>query len=385
MTNQFSRNPSALAARPLSGRGRHLLAVATLVLAALLVPAFLACRTPEVVAAEPSAMVIGVENLALVESTELVSGPLLSGALAAEQTATVRAEVNATVLSTMAEEGQRVARGAALARLDDSALRDGARAATAALRSADEELRWATREAERAVTLLRSGAVAARVVEESATRRTAAEAQRSDARARLTYAEQQLGKATARAPFAGTVARRAASAGDTVMPGAELFTIVDSAKLRLEAAVPAERLAELRVGAPVTFSVRGAPGRKFVGRIDRISPVADPLTRQVAVFVAVANEGGELVAGLFAEGRVATTVRTGLSLPFAAVDRELGEPAVLKVVDGRVERVAVALGLEDQDAERVEITAGVAAGDRVLMGAARLLTPGTRVELRSAS
>lgn len=385
MTSQPSTARNPLTTPSAAGRGaRRLWLGAALCVFALFPFWLLACGEEETAVAAPAAMVIGQENLAVAATSELVSGPLVSGALAAEKEATVRAEVNATVLSTLAEEGQQVERGALLARLDDGTLRDAASSAAAGLRSAEEEATWAQREAERADTLLRSGAVAQRAVEEAVTRRSGAEARRSEAWARLTSAQEQLRKTSVRAPIAGTVSRRAASAGDTVMPGSELFTVVDPAILRLEAAVPAERLSELRVGTVVSFAVRGAPGQKFTGTIDRISPVADPTTRQVAVFVTVPNADRRLVAGLFAEGRVATVTRSALALPFDAVDRELGEPAVLKIVDGQVQRVPVVLGLEDRETELVEIVSGVDAGDHVLMGAARRVTPGTRVEVRPA-
>jgi membrane fusion protein, multidrug efflux system len=178
------------------------------------------------------------------------------------------------------------------------------------------------------------------------------------------------------------VSDKQVSAGDVVQPGAALFTVVDPSILDLEATVPAERLSALRSGAPVQFNVNGYPGRRFTGEITRINPSADPTTRQVRVYAEIANPDGELVAGLFAEGRIATQSRTALTVPRDAVDRRMAQPALLVVRDNRVGRVDVELGLEDEQEQRVEIRRGaVKAGDVVLLGAAQGITPGTLVQL----
>ena len=78
----------------------------------------------------------------------------------------------------------------------------------------------------------------------------------------------------------------------------------------------------VRVGAEVTFEVRGYPGQAFTGKVERISPTADPTTRQVPIWVTVDDRTGRLVAGLFAaklawehfQGAVPFTAGT-LSLP----------------------------------------------------------------------
>ena len=142
------------------------------------------------------------------------------------------------------------------------------------------------------------------------------------------------------------------NAGDIVTPGAELFTVVDPSSMRLEASVPSESLSELRVGAPVEFQVRGYE-QAFDGRLERIAPQTDAATRQLPIYVAIPNTGGRLVGGLFAEGRVVTQSATGLVVPVNAVNTTGPTPWVLRVVDGRAERVDVTLGLRDpQDRAR---------------------------------
>jgi RND family efflux transporter MFP subunit len=181
------------------------------------------------------------------------------------------------------------------------------------------------------------------------------------------------------------VSDKAVSPGDTVQPGSPLYTVVDPARMRLVAHVPAEGIANLRVGTPVEFVVAGLPGQRFTGAVQRVNPVADPATRQVEIHVALPNAEGRLLSGLFAEGRVATAAKEALAVPAAAIDRSLGEPALLRLAGGRVERVPVRLGITDEDAEKVEVLSGVAAGDLVLVGTARSITPGAKVIVQSGA
>jgi len=91
------------------------------------------------------------------------------------------------------------------------------------------------------------------------------------------------------------------------------------------------------------------------------------------------------VAGLFAEGRVTSERRQAIVVPATAVDTNGQSPWVLRLRDGKAERVPVRVGVRDDRSERIEILSGVAAGDVLLSGAARAITPGTPVTLTGAA
>jgi RND family efflux transporter MFP subunit len=333
---------------------------------------------------EETPLSVGSESLHRVAVAHLSTGPAISGSLEPVREATVRAEVPGAVLSTAVEEGQAVPSGAVLARIEDSGLRETVLSAQSAVRAAEQQLTVATRNAERAEALVEGGAIPEREAESAHWNVTNAQAQLADARSRLTLAEEQLGKTVVRALFPGVVSERHVAAGDTVQPGSELFTIVDPTRMRLAARVPAERLGELRIGTPVEFTVAGMPDH-FQGHIERINPVVDPTTRQVEIHVSLPNDAGRLVGGLYAEGRVAAAARDVLAVPEAAIDQATGEAGVLRVAGGKVERVPVELGMRDEETEQVEVRSGLAEGDLLLIGAARGITPGARVQVEEAS
>jgi len=331
----------------------------------------------------PVAVQIGAENVVAVESGTIVVGPIISGELTPTREATVRAELGGAVLEVTVEEAQAVSKGALLARIETRTLEDARQSAASAVRSAENQLAVARRETERTERLVEAGALAARELDIARNTVTTAEAGVADARSRLASAERALGDTTIRAPFSGIVASRSVHTGDIVVPGAEMFRIIDPSSMRLEASVPSEDLSVLRVGAAVDFTVRGY-GRSFSGRIERIAPQADSTTRQVPIYVAIPNVGGKLVAGLFAEGRVVSQSASGLIVPINAVNTAEAEPWVLRVRNGATERVAVMLGLRDPRREQVQIASGLDKGDVLLRGAAQGISPGTPVKLANA-
>jgi RND family efflux transporter MFP subunit len=339
---------------------------------------------PEESAAAPARseaiVTVGPENVTVAQLTELRSGPPVSGSLEPQQAATVRAQVSGSVLRTYAEEGARVRRGALLASLDDTAVRDAFLSARSQIRSAESALVLARRNAERTERLAQAGAVPDRDLENARLDVTNAEGALADARARLASASDQLEDTQVRAPFGGVVSERQADAGDVVQVGAALFTIVDPRSLRLEAGVPADQIGRLRVGTPVEFEVSGG-NQRITGRIDRINPVVDPATRQVRIYVSVPNSEQQLAAGLFAEGRVATDTKRAVAVPVTAVDSRGTTPVLHVVKQGRVAEIPVKLGVRDEVAEMVEVLAGLAADDTVLLGSAQGIATGSRVRV----
>lgn len=343
-----------------------------------------ACGGKEAKEAEAAAAVvapiqqIGPENIAVARNDTLRSGPAISGTLVPDREARIRAEISGAVLQTFVDEGQRVQAGTVLGRIDDAVLRDGAASARSSAAQARVAAEQAERELQRSRTLVAAGAIAQRDVESAERGSLVAQAALADSRSRVATAEKALRSATVRAPFAGVVSQKAVNPGDIVAPGAAMFTIIDLRSLRLEASVPTSALGDIRVGAPVSFSVNGFADRQLEGRITRVNPAVDPLTKQVGILASVPNTG-ELVSGMFAQGRVNSQRRVGILVPQLAVDETAVAPYVMRLKAGKVERVDVQLGARDEGAQALEITSGLAAGDTVLLGAARGFTAGSQV------
>jgi membrane fusion protein, multidrug efflux system len=331
--------------------------------------------------AKTETMVVGPENITVAANGSIMTGPSISGTLEPDREAVLRAQVSGSVLQTYADQGQAVNTGTVLARIDASGIQDAYTSARAGLVSARNAADVAAKDLARNEKLLAAGAIAERDIDQSRRASIAAQAALEDANSRLATAEKAYRSTTVTAPFSGVVSERPVSSGDVVQPGTALFTVVDPSSMRLEASVPAEQLASIRIGVPVNFTVSGYPGRQFVGRITRINPTADPTTRQVRIYVSIPNEGRALVGGLFANGRMSTATKMGLVVPQAAVDVRGSIPSVIRVKQGRAEKVPVQIGLTDKTSETIEVLSGLQPGDTLLLGAALGITPGTLIRI----
>ncbi len=328
---------------------------------------------------------ITADNISVVESSEIASGPSISGELLADRSASVRAEVAGSVVQVYVEVGQRVTAGMALARIDATTASAAELSARTGVTATEAQAAQAKKELDRAERLNAAGAIADRDLENARLTYSTTLAQLANVKSAYAQANKQLRNATVRAPFAGVVAAKVVSAGDVVSPGAALFTVVDPKSMRLEAAVPASQIGQIRVGQPVRFEVSGYGDRKFTGTVTRVSPVADPTTRQVQILASIPNSAGTLVGGLFAEGRVNAESRTALVVPATAIDQRGARPIVMRLRAGRVERVSVTLGIRDDQRENFEITQGLQRGDTVLLGAAQAIGEGKQVRVTSVN
>jgi RND family efflux transporter MFP subunit len=341
------------------------------------------CADPEQPPAE-APVVLSASDVATVRQDSIATGPRISGTLEPAQRAVIRAEAGGSVLEVNVDLGQTVRAGDRLGRIESAGTGDLWRSTQVAVTSAQQDLQNAQREFDRIQRLADAGAVSLRDLEMASSARAAAAARLEGAKAQQSTAGSQLARTTLKSAIDGVVSQRAVNPGDVVAPGSPMFTVIDPSSLRLEGSVPASAAAQLQLGTPVTFRVQGFPD-DFAGTITSISPAVDAASRQIPILVSIPNTSGRLLAGLFADGRVATEQRNGLVVPTAAVDFSETVPVLYRITDGKVERVEVQIGIRDESSELTEIVSGVQAGDTVLVGAAHDVPPGTPVQLQQGA
>ncbi len=268
----------------------------------------------------------------------------------ARQRATLAARIPASVVELPWREGDRVATGALVARLDDTALRSGLVAAEAAAKAADVDLA-------RVEALLKKGAATPKEAEESRARAAATAAATAAARDRLTYS-------ALRAPFAGTVASRPASVGDVVTPGTTIIEIEGSGGLEVWATVEGTLVSRLRPGLTVPALVDGQT-EPLMATLRAVSASGDPATHRFEVRADLPAAPG-LRSGLFARLLVPSPAGIPrLLVPSGAVLRRGGLNGVFVVAGGRARLRWVAVGATEGSS--TEVRAGVDAGDRVVL------------------
>lgn len=342
----------------------------------------LACGGGDPPATDAAPTLLQADDVVVATRQPIATGPRLSGTLEPREKAVLRAETAGSIVDLRAELGDPVLVGQVLARIDNSAAGSGFQSAQSGVASAEQAVVMAERELQRVTTLAQAGALSPRDREMAESQLLQAKSALAGARAQLASQGVQVDATVVKSPIAGVVASRDVSSGDVVSPGVALFTVIEPSSLRLEASVPAAAVGTLSQGTPVFFTVQGYAGKAFEGTVERVAPAVDPVSRQIPVIVTIPNEGGELLAGLFAEGRVAVERRDGIVVPADAVDTDGPQPWVFKVVDGRVKRAEVTLGLADDQADTVEIVTGVDPGDTLVLSGARDVEDGAPVEIR---
>jgi RND family efflux transporter MFP subunit len=331
-------------------------------------------------------LLLAQEDLLILRTNLLATGPVISGAVQPERRADLRAEVAAVVLQVLKENGESVRAGDLLIRLDDTSIRDSLTSAEEAVRASMQSMEQAERQFQRLKTLQAQGMSSMQALEDAEVRRNNAQSDWVVAKARVVAARQQLRRTEVRAPFDGVVSERKASAGDTAAVGKELVKVMDPRSMRFEGLVTADRMHELKVGQTVSFRVNGFPQGDFAGTVRRVDAAANATTRQVEVIVAFVDAAkAPRVAGLFAEGRVETGGAQALTLAESALVRAGDAVHVWRLQGSKLNKVPVKVGERDTRTGEFPVLSGLASGDRVLRNPGGSLLDGQSFDWASAS
>ncbi|MBR7777596.1 efflux RND transporter periplasmic adaptor subunit [Undibacterium rugosum] len=329
-------------------------------------------------------LTIAPEDVLKVESNALASGPVITGSVQPERKADLRAEVQAIVLQVLKENGDIVKRGDILVKLDETSIRDNLNSAEDAARSASLALDQSDRALQRLKTLRASGMTSLQALDDAEVRVNAARSELSAAKARAASARQQLQRTVVRAPFDGVVSERKVSAGDTATPGKELVKVIDPTSMRFAGKVSTDKIAQVQIGQAVSFRINGYQ-QEFRGKITRLDPAANDVTRQVEVLVAFADKNQPKVSGLYAEGNIEATTINALTLPESAVVKTGDTAYAWRVAGKNLSKVNLATGKRDQRTGNIEIRSGLAVGDLVMRNPGSALKDGQAIELAAAN
>lgn len=304
-------------------------------------------------------------ELAPVQQTAIRDTVDLVGQLEAEESVVLKPETSGVVASVGFEDGDEVQAGQVLLQLRDGEQRARRHEAEAQLKLAEDEL-----------TRTRALAVRQTVSVAELDRATAtAEA----ARARRDLAQVELDRMTIRAPFDGVLGARLVSPGDRVSKTTALVRIDAVDRLRLLFSVPELAVTAMRVGSPVAMSVAAYPDERFPGEVYFVAPTLDVASRRLPLRAWIGNEAHRLRPGMFANIRLEVARRDdALVIPEAALAYDADGPFVWRVGAGdTAQRVPVAIGI--RQAGQVEVTSGLAAGDRIVTAGTHKVVPGAVV------
>ncbi|MBV8449290.1 MAG: efflux RND transporter periplasmic adaptor subunit [Hyphomicrobiales bacterium] len=335
---------------------------------------------------------------------EFVDRFFVSGTLVPRDEAMVGAQIDGLrIVELLADDGDHVAKGQVLARLDRNQLDALVAENDAALTRADAAITQATSqigqyeagltqaqaELDRARKLDVQIVTQATLDQKIAAFRTAqsllaagkgalavAEADKASREAERRELMVRIDRTEVKAPVAGIISRRTARLGAVALSASDaLFRIITDGAVELEADVPEQWLARLKVGMPSKIGLPGIEG-EVEGNVRLVSEEVDKATRLGKVRIALPLEAQAHI-GSFASGVVILARRSGVGVPTSAVTRGEDGDFVQVVTDDRIEQRKVVTGITN--ARLTELREGLAEGEIVVARAAAFLRAGDHV------
>ncbi len=286
------------------------------------------------------------------------------GSLRSDESVIIRPEISGRISEIVFEEGQKVARGTALVRLD-------AAIARAQVEQQNASLALSRVNHERAQDLMRKGAGSQRAYDEALAKLRADEAS-------LALAQATLDKATLSAPFDGILGLRKVSVGDYVNPGQDLVNIENIETLKVDFRVPETYAMQLKTGQDIRVSLDAIPGATYDGKVYAIDPAHDPNGRAVILRARMANKDGLLRSGMFARVTlIIEDLKERILLPETALVPMGQEHFVFRLVENKAQLTKIKIGQRRTGV--IEVVEGLVPSSIVITEGALKLRDGVTV------
>jgi RND family efflux transporter MFP subunit len=287
----------------------------------------------------------------------------------AEEETGVVAKVSGVVEEIHVEEGDFVAAGTVLAKLDDEMI-------AVQLEQAKADLRKQENNFERNRDLHEKQLVSTEVFQQ-----VKFEYERQ--KAAYDLAELSLKYTSIKTPISGVVAERNIKVGNMVLQNQSIFRVSGLNPLIAILHVPERQLERMRVGQRAVLHIDALGGIDFPGYIKRISPVIDSATGTVKVTLEIKDPAGRVRPGMFARVKIVYDVHSGTTLAAKdAIIAEDRESSVFVVQDSTAYKRKVVLGYTNTT--HVEILEGLMPGDTIVTTGKGSLKDSTKVEIVTA-
>lgn len=309
-------------------------------------------------AAKNSLSVSSVEGF-IVKTSALTESITASGTLIAAEETELHPEASGRVVRLNLPEGKRVRRGEVLLKVFDGDLQTQRQKLLTQLKQSE-------------ITEQRLGELL-KIKGVSQQEYDIAVLQAQNLRQELDLIAINIGKTELRAPYDGVIGLRRISPGAYVTPAQAVATIRSSGALKLDFSVPEKYGALLRPGQEVSFTVQGSTEpRTAVVQATEQSIAAE--TRNLIVRALVRGNAANLLPGAFAEVRLSLGEKPkALLIPSQAIIPQARDKKVIVNRGGKASFVTVKTGV--RQAEMVEITEGLTAGDTIATTGMLFLRP----------
>src|SRR6266550_673986 len=301
-----------------------------------------------------------------VSRVALPQGITAVGSLRSDESVTLRPEVAGRISAIQFREGERVAKGAPLVKLDPSVTK-------AELQQAQANMTLAKAKYDRAIDLQGKGFISGQAKDEAENNLKVAEAS-------LALARAKLAKLSIEAPFSGIIGLRSVSVGDYVKEGADMVNLEAIDPLKVDFRVPEIYLSQIHVGQSLQMSLDAVPGKTYEGKVFAINPLVDAAGRAVVIRAQVRNQDTTLRPGMFARVRLLTRdTQEALVVPEQAIVPQGDEWFVYRIIDGKAQRAKVEIG--QRRGGKAEVLKGLRDGDMVITAGQLKIREGAPVQV----
>lgn len=372
--------------------------------------------------------------------------PVYTGNTTPYRTVSLRSQVEARLLALNLDVGDQVNQGQNVGLLDDAILLTSlkqAEAELAALQSevaraetqvsnaraeverARLELVQAEADSQRQQELFQAGAISQQTAEQARTKaKTSAQSLRA-LEDRVRTEQQAVATAQGRviaqqavvaqfkerrsfarliSPITGVITQRITEPGNLLQPGNEVLQIADFSRVKVVVQVSELELSQIQVGQSVQVSLDAFPNELLIGRVTRISPVADATARLIPVEVVIPNSDNKIGSGLLARVRFEPQTSQRVVVSQAAIQKATknnnsadsttatnqseernGKVFVITDREGKTKVTARAVTLGSKADGNIEILSGLEAGETYVARSGRPLNDGDAVVLSALS
>ncbi|OGB98342.1 hypothetical protein A2V82_13645 [candidate division KSB1 bacterium RBG_16_48_16] len=327
---------------------------------------------------------------ATIKKGDFVHSLFYDGDINAEYEVKVFSKVPDRIEHFYVDAGDKVGKGAPIARIVATTLEQTVQQAEAGLTAARAQLANVRLEYERMQRLRKENAVSQQQYDAVETQYEAVGAQVQQTEAALASTQSILKDATVTAPISGIIGKRYYEAGDMAAPILPLVSIVQMDKVKITFDATEEDLGKLAVGQKAEVRVKSYPDVTFSGSVAKISPVLDPLTRMAEIEVLVDNPQHKLKPGMYAEVQVTTRIINDvIVIPRYAVientslEKVEGKDVVVRnyfvyvVKNGKAEQRT--LDVEFLNHTRIAVRAGVSVDENLVVDGQNKLRDGAAV------
>jgi HlyD family secretion protein len=308
---------------------------------------------------------------AAVMTVQARRGPLAAevfgtGTLESKVVVGVSSKIVGKVIEVLVDQGDVVAAGQVLARLEAKDYDDAVRVAEAQLHLTEAELAKATLDVKRSRGLHENKLVSDAEQEAAETDFRVAQARLKNSEAALGVARAKLGDTQIVCECPGLVVTRNLEVGSTIVPGAPIFRVADTRVLWVQAMVDERETGRLRLGQNVRVVLGANPDSAVAGLVARMSAETDRVTEEREVDVTLDRLPPRFFLGQKADVYVeAARQENALQVPKSTLAMRGGKSGVFVVDRGRARWRPVQLGLRGRDL--LEITSGVDERDRLIV------------------